>query len=171
MTGAPQPPGTLNALNALNKVLDAEHAAVYAYGFVGARTSGRQRSSATDGYNAHRARRDQLRGLIAARGGTPSESGAAYDLPFPVNAAADAARLAALVEDRVTAAYLELAAVEDASLRRLAALAMQESAVRGYGWRPAIADLPGWTAPVGATPPPQPITPPPVSLGQPDLSR
>ncbi|GII86417.1 hypothetical protein Ssi03_44070 [Sphaerisporangium siamense] len=153
-------------LAALNKALDAEHAAVYAYGVAGARLSGGQRSSARDGFNAHRARRDQLRGLITARGGTPSESGAVYALPFPVNAAADAVRLAAFIEERVTAAYLELAAVEDAALRRLAALAMQECAVRGYGWNPLIADLPGWPAPAAATPAPtQPMMPPPVSLG------
>ncbi|GAA3811158.1 ferritin-like domain-containing protein [Sphaerisporangium flaviroseum] len=156
-----------DALQGLNKVLDAEHAAVYAYGLVGARTSGGQRSSASAGFNAHRARRDQIRALITARGGTPSESGAAYDLPFPVKAARDAARLAALVEDRVTAAYLELAAVDDSSLRRLAALAMQECTVRGYGWRPTIATLPGW--PAGRPTAPQrgePRTSPPVSLDQ-----
>ncbi|MEU8271833.1 ferritin-like domain-containing protein [Sphaerisporangium sp. NPDC049002] len=156
-----------DALQGLNKVLDAEHAAVYAYGVVGARTSGGQRSSASAGFNAHRARRDQIRQLITARGGTPSESGAAYELPFPVAAAADAARLAALVEDRVTAAYLELTAVEDTALRRLAAMAMQECAVRGYGWRPAIAALPGWPAPAaGPSPKGRPGTSPPVSLDQ-----
>jgi hypothetical protein len=143
---------------------------VYAYGIVGARTSGGQRSSATDGFNAHRARRDQIRRLITARGGTPSEARAAYDLPFPVSAARDAARLAALVEDRVTAAYLELASVDDSTLRRLAALAMQECTVRGYGWRPAIAAFPGWPrpTPAPATPTPHagPGTSPPVSLSR-----
>ncbi|WP_308250083.1 ferritin-like domain-containing protein [Sphaerisporangium fuscum] len=155
-------------LHGLNRVLDAEHAAVYAYGIVGARTSGGQRSSATNCYNAHRARRDQIRRLITARGGTPSESGVAYDLPFPVKAARDAARLAALVEERVTAAYLELASVDDASLRRLAALAMQEATVRGYGWRPVIAAFPGWPPHRPATPNPTPAEPshPPVSLEQ-----
>ncbi|MFC4529632.1 ferritin-like domain-containing protein [Sphaerisporangium dianthi] len=156
-----------DAVGGLNKVLAAEHAAVYAYGVVGARTSGGQRSSATAGFNAHRARRDQIRGLITARGGVPSEAGAAYELPFPVTAARDAARLAALVEDRVTAAYLELVAVDDPSLRRLAALAMQESAVRGYGWQPAIAALPGHPAPApAASPTGRPATSPPVSLDQ-----
>lgn len=155
-----------DALKELNKVLDAEHAAVYAYGVVGARAGGR-RSSASAGYNAHRARRDQIRALITARGGTPSESGAAYELPFPVIAASDAARLAAVVEDRVTAAYLELAAVGDPALRRLAALAMQECAVRGYGWRPTIADLPGWPPPqTSPSPQGRPSTSPPVSLDQ-----
>ncbi|MFC4584556.1 ferritin-like domain-containing protein [Sphaerisporangium corydalis] len=157
----------IDTLKGLNKALDAEHAAVYAYGVVGARTSGDRRSTAVAGFNAHRARRDQLRELITARGGTPSESGAAYDLPFPVTAAGDAVRLAALVEDRVTAAYLELAAVDDASLRRLAALAMQECAVRGYGWRPVIATFPGWPArEPGPSPSAEPGTSPPVSLSQ-----
>ncbi|MET8138972.1 ferritin-like domain-containing protein [Sphaerisporangium sp. NPDC005288] len=156
-----------DALSELNKVLAAEHAAVYAYGVVGAHSSGDQRTTATAGFNAHRARRDQIRGLIAARGGTPSEAGPAYELPFPVTAPREAARLAALVEDRVTAAYLELVAVGDLSLRRLAAQAMQECAVRGYGWQPVIAALPGHPAPAPAPSPAGRATgSPPVSLDQ-----
>ncbi|MFC6084427.1 ferritin-like domain-containing protein [Sphaerisporangium aureirubrum] len=150
----------------LNKVLEAEHAAVYAYGVVGARTGGTQRSSAAAGFNAHRARRDQIRGLIMARGGTPAEAGASYELPFPVVTGADAARLAAFVEDRVTAAYLELASVDDFSLRRLAALAMQECTVRAYAWRPAIAAFPGWPSRDPSPSPSRPSTTPPVSLNQ-----
>lgn len=134
-----------DALEGLRKVLAAEHAAVYAYGVVGARTSGARRRDATAAFDAHRARRDRLRELIVARGGTPAEPVAAgYDLPFPVRTADDCVRLAALVEERVTAAYLELVAVDDAALRDLAARAMQESATRAYRWSPRIADFPGW---------------------------
>ncbi|MDH2425206.1 ferritin-like domain-containing protein [Sphaerisporangium sp. TRM90804] len=148
-------------LRALIKVLDAEHAAVYAYGVVGARAGG-ARAAATAGYEAHRARRDQLRAMIRARGGTPSEAGAAYDLPFPVPTARDAERLAAHVEERVTAAYLELAAVADPTLRRLAFTAMQESAVRGYGWHSPITAFPGRAR--AAAPAPA-VTPSPSTTG------
>ncbi len=134
----------MDALEGLRKALEAEHAAVYAYGVVGARTAGTRRREATAAFDAHRARRDRLRELIVARGGTPAEPAAGYDLPFPVRTAEDCVRLAALVEERVTAAYLELVAVGDATLRDLAATAMQESTTRAYRWRPRIPDFPGW---------------------------
>ncbi|WP_370019685.1 ferritin-like domain-containing protein [Planotetraspora sp. GP83] len=137
--------------DALAKALAAEHAAVYAYGVVGGKTTGRLRARASIGFDAHRARRDQLRTLIAQRGGTPSEPGPTYQLPFEITTASDAVRLAVLVEERLTTAYLELAADPDASLRRLAALAAQECATRAYGWRPAITAFPGMPG-LGASP-------------------
>ncbi|GAA1279526.1 hypothetical protein GCM10009677_37530 [Sphaerisporangium rubeum] len=155
-----------DAAAVLNKVLDAEHAAVYAYGVIGARGASSQRSAATAAFNAHRARRDQLRGLVTARNATPSEAAPGYTLPFPVVTPADAGRLAAHVEDRVTSAYLELASVDEPSLRRLAALAMQECAVRAYSWRPTIQPLPGWPAGPPTPSSARPSTSPPVSLSQ-----
>jgi len=133
-----------DALDGLRKVLEAEHAAVYAYGVVGARTGGARRRQATAAFDAHRARRDRLRELIVARGGTPAEPAPGYDLPFAVRTDEDCVRLAALIENRVTAAYLELVAVGDAALRDMAARAMQESATRAYRWQPEIPDFPGW---------------------------
>ncbi|MEV5413660.1 ferritin-like domain-containing protein [Thermopolyspora sp. NPDC052614] len=133
-----------DALDGLRKALEAEHAAVYAYGVVGARTGGDRRRTAASAFDAHRARRDRLRELIIARGGTPAEPAAGYTLPFPVTTAEDCVRLAALVEERVTAAYLELVAVDDPAVRRMAALAMQESTTRAYAWRPDIPAFPGW---------------------------
>ncbi|GLW08460.1 hypothetical protein Misp01_35900 [Microtetraspora sp. NBRC 13810] len=158
----------MNGLNELVKALAAEHAAVYAYGLVCARTSGGLRTEAIAAFNAHRARRDQLRGLILARGGTPPEALPSYAVPFTPGTSAEAARLAAMVEDGVTSAYLELAAAGEPSMRRLAALAMQESVTRSYGFRPAIAALPGFPAPSTArTPAPAPpATPRPSRSGQ-----
>ncbi|MEU8178722.1 ferritin-like domain-containing protein [Microbispora hainanensis] len=132
-TGAP-------AADALGRALSAEHAAVYAYGVIGGKTSGALLKRATAGFDAHRARRDQLRTLITRRGGTPAEPGPTYLLPFEVRKPADAVRLAVLVEQRVTTAYLELAADRDPALRRMAALAAQECATRAYGWQPKIGD-------------------------------
>ncbi|MFI7625451.1 ferritin-like domain-containing protein [Microbispora rosea] len=126
--------------DALGRALSAEHAAVYAYGVIGGKTSGALLRRATAGFDAHRARRDQLRALISQRGGTPAEPGPTYRLPFEVRGPADAVRLALLVEQRVTTAYLELAADRDPALRRIAALAAQECATRAYGWQPKIGD-------------------------------
>ncbi|MFI6181988.1 MULTISPECIES: ferritin-like domain-containing protein [unclassified Nonomuraea] len=121
----------------LRKALAAEHAAVFAYGLLGARTSGALRDLTGAAYDAHRAHRDQLRSLITSRGGRPNESEPSYALPYVPTGGAQAARLAAQVENGITAAYLELAAARDATLRRYAALAMQESATRAYAFQPA----------------------------------
>ncbi|MCG5211746.1 ferritin-like domain-containing protein [Streptosporangium sp. KLBMP 9127] len=143
-------------LAALLKALAAEHAAVYAYSLGAARVEGRQRSLLTAAHAAHRNRRDQLRTLINGRGGTPVEAEPSYTLPLRPGTSAEAVRLATLVEEGVTAVYLELVAVDDGPVRRLAALAMQESVTRSYGLRPEITALPGLRP---ATPSPAPATP------------
>ncbi|MEU6430025.1 ferritin-like domain-containing protein [Microbispora sp. NPDC046973] len=140
MTESATEPAQAPVGGALDRALSAEHAAVYAYGVIGGRTSGALLRRATAGFDAHRARRDQLRALITQRGGTPAEPGPTYRLPFEVRKPADAVRLAVLVEQRVTTAYLELAADRDPALRRIAALAAQECATRAYGWQPKIGD-------------------------------
>jgi hypothetical protein len=155
--------------DALATALAAEYAAVYAYGVIGAKTRGTLRRRATTGFDAHRARRDQLRSLIARSGGTPPEPGPIYRLPFEVTDADDAVRLAVLIEERVITVYLELAAGKDASIRRLAAQAMQECAVRAYGWRPAVPALPGFPGERTSGSPPLKTDPTPVpasSTGQ-----
>ncbi|WP_406317809.1 ferritin-like domain-containing protein [Streptosporangium sp. NBC_01639] len=128
---------------ALSTALAAEHAAVYAYGVIGARTTGELRAVAIDAFNAHRARRDRLRTLVIARGGDPAEPSPNYRLPVTPSTAAQAVELAVLVEQGVTGAYLELTASGDPALRKMAALAMQECAVRAYGLRPAVETFPG----------------------------
>ncbi|GAB3141618.1 ferritin-like domain-containing protein [Microbispora hainanensis] len=140
MTESAAEPSKAPVVDALGRALSAEHAAVYAYGVIGGKTGGALLKRATAGFDAHRARRDQLRALITQRGGTPAEPGPTYLLPFEVRKPADAVRLAVLVEQRVTTAYLELAADRDPALRRIAALAAQESATRAYGWQPKIGD-------------------------------
>ncbi|SDL89022.1 ferritin-like domain-containing protein [Nonomuraea jiangxiensis] len=136
----------------LRKALAAEHAALYAYGLLGARTSGPLRDRMTAAFEAHRAGRDRLRAYITAHGGRPVEPDASYELPFFPGNATQAVRLAVQLETGVTAAYLELAAARDASLRRYAALAMQDAVTRSYDFRPAQpAAFPGM--PVAATAP------------------
>ncbi|MEU7892921.1 ferritin-like domain-containing protein [Nonomuraea sp. NPDC049152] len=146
--------GAANDVAAMNKALAAEHAAIYAYGLMGARTTGSLRAKVTAAFDAHRARRDQLRALISSGGGKPAEPEAAYTLPVVPGNATEAVRLAVLVEAGVTAAYLELTAAAQATTRRMAALAMQESAVRSYGFRPTVTAFPGM--PPRAPQPPSP---------------
>jgi hypothetical protein len=150
------------SLEVLRKALAAEHAAVYAYGVVAARTRGDLRARLASAFDAHRARRDRLRGLIIARGGTPAEPEASYLLPVTPTTAEAAVDLAVLVEDRVTAAYLELVAVPEPALRGMAALAMQESVARSYGLRPAISAFPGMPPVVTSAQAPTSVGTPPV---------
>ncbi|GAA3215557.1 ferritin-like domain-containing protein [Nonomuraea helvata] len=139
----------------LRKALAAEHAALFAYGLLGARTSGSLRARMSAAFDAHRARRDQLRAFITARGGRPAEPDASYALPFFPADQSLAVKLAVQLESGVTAAYLELAAAQDVTLRRYAALAMQEAVTRSYAFRPAQpAAFPGM--PAAAAPPPAP---------------
>ncbi|MFC5825594.1 ferritin-like domain-containing protein [Nonomuraea insulae] len=140
----------------MRKALAAEHAVLFAYGLLGARTSGRLRERITLAFDEHRAGRDQLRGYITARGGRPVEPDASYALPFFPSNATLAAKLAAHLENGVTAAYLELAAADEAALRRYAALAMQEAVRRSYLFRPdqpaAFPGMPVAAAVPSATP-------------------
>jgi uncharacterized protein YdbL (DUF1318 family) len=141
----------------LRKALAAEHAVLFAYGLLGARTSGSLRERMSAAFDAHRASRDQLRGFITARGGRPAEPDASYALPFFPSNATLAAKLAVHLETGVTAAYLELAAAEDVSLRRYAALAMQEAVTRAYFFRPAQPPaFPGMPVAAAASPSPSP---------------
>lgn len=139
----------MSDLDALVKALAAEHAAVYAYGLLGARTTGSLRARVTAAFDAHRARRDHLRSLIVSEGGKPAEPEASYEVGTP-SGTTQAINLAVKVEEGITATYLELAASQDMSLRRYAALAVQESVTRSYGFRPVITTaLPGLSPPPG----------------------
>ncbi|MCO5992309.1 ferritin-like domain-containing protein [Actinoallomurus rhizosphaericola] len=122
---------------ALQAALAAEHVAVFGYGVLGGHVAPAQQQNAKLIWNAHRSRRDRLRGYIQAAGASPVAAAAAYRLPFKVTSASSAARLAATLEDGVIAGYAVLAGASDANLRRYAAQAMQEAAVRAVRWRGA----------------------------------
>jgi hypothetical protein len=131
------------AVAALQAALAAEQAAVYGYGVAGAHLSGASQATAQQYWTAHRNARDTLTAMVAARGATPTAALADYALPFTVNSAASAELLATHLEDGVTAAYLGIVAVNDASLRTFAALAMQAGAERAAHWRGGTIAFPG----------------------------
>jgi hypothetical protein len=137
---------TPETIAALQGALAAEHVAVFGYGVLGAHLFGPQRQTADQMWNSHRARRDRLRAYIETGGGTPAAAAPAYHLPAPVSSARTAAQLAARLEDGVTAGYAGLAGASDPSLRRYAALAMQEATIRAVRWRDAPPEaFPGLT--------------------------
>ncbi|MFI9625804.1 ferritin-like domain-containing protein [Streptomyces sp. NPDC052042] len=132
--------GTRKAAQA---ALAAEHAAVYGYGVVGGRIAAGRRAEATAAYDAHRARRDALVRTVRDLGAEPVAARAAYALPFAVPDAAAAVRLAALLEDRVADVYSDLVRAAEGPLRRQAADALRESAVRAVRWRGSSVPFPG----------------------------
>lgn len=127
----------------LQRALAAEHAAVYGYGVAGARLRGRARADATKAYEAHLASRNSLLVTIADSGAMPAAAAPAYDLPFAVRTGKQAQKLAAALEDGIAATYADVVAGTSGSVRGMAALAMQEAAVRGARWRGRSVAFPG----------------------------
>lgn len=108
-------------LDALQDVLADEHAALYAYGVLGARTS----QSATPvlydvltvAYRRHRARRDRLRLLVADQGGEPVVADPAYVVPGPAQGVEQVQVVAREVESRSTEALAALVARSTGAVR------------------------------------------------------
>ena len=130
-------------LEAFQKALAAEHAAVYGYGVVGGRIGAGRRTEAKAAYDAHRARRDGLVRQVRNMGGKPVAAAAAYALPFPVADAAAAVRLAADLEERVAGVYSDLVRATGGGRRSTAAEALREAAVRAARWRGGSVAFPG----------------------------
>ena len=120
---------------ALGTALAAEHAAVYAYGVLGARLTGHARGDAVSAEAAHRARRDALLLRVARSGATPSPAAPAYTLPFPVTDVAGALRLAVLVEERTAEAWRAAVPPAGRRDRTTAVAALTDCAVRATRWR------------------------------------
>ena len=137
-------PGT--SVAALQGALAAEHAAVYGYGVVGAVLAGTAQADARSDWTAHQVARDALITMLNKLGATPVAASPAYELPFPVTSPKSAARLAAILENGVTRAYLGLVAVNNPTLRAFAAQAMQTSANRALAWSGTTTAFPGMPA-------------------------
>lgn len=134
----------MSALDALQAALAGEHAAVYAYGVVGARLQGRSdERAARTAYDVHRQRRTSLTRMVTGAGGTPVPAAAAYDLGGPMATAAAARALAADVETRAGATYAGVVAAADAAVRQAAALWLADAAVRATGWSGQPPTFPG----------------------------
>ncbi|MEV7775580.1 ferritin-like domain-containing protein [Kitasatospora sp. NPDC086791] len=132
----------------LQNALGAEHAAVYGYGVVGARLpDDPQRTDARTAHAAHQAQRDTWQRLITSLGAAPTPAAGGYQLPFPVASAADATRLAAHLETRLTGVYADLVTVVPTPHRRTAALALRDCALRAHRWGAPDQPFPGISGP------------------------
>jgi uncharacterized protein DUF4439 len=129
----------------LADALAAEHAAIFAYGVIGAHLE-EARSAAREAERAHRTRRDELVLLLGDQAPAAEPS---YELPFPVDGPDDAVRLAILVEERVAAIWRGVLPESGAGERERALDALTDAAVRATRWRatagvdPAAVPFPG----------------------------
>lgn len=145
-TPAPPAPTPLTATlsDALLAAVAAEDAAVFGYSLAGPRlATAAQRSAARGYYDVHRAQRDAVAGWVSGHGGTPAPPAAEYRLPGPVNDPASASALLAGLEEATAARYADIVAFATGSLRRAAALALQQAAVREAHWRQTSVPFPG----------------------------
>ena len=133
--------------DALQRVLAAEHAAVWTFGSLGAATSMSatpvlfERVSAA--WAAHRDRRDDLVERLLAAGEAPVGSQAAYAVPEPLARPEDVEAAAARVERVCADAWSFLVASSTGSTRRRAGATLLESAVSAVGFGAEPEPLPG----------------------------
>ncbi|WP_228002723.1 ferritin-like domain-containing protein [Nocardia australiensis] len=128
---------------ALLDALNAEYAAVYAYGVIGAYAS-HERDRIISQYSAaHRSRRDSTVDALAAAGAAVPPSDAAYTTPFPVDDPIPAAHLAVTVESDCAAAWRSVVErAESEPVRRTGIDALTESAVRLATWQSILGTNP-----------------------------
>src|SRR4051794_23000299 len=129
-------PSAATEAKSLNAALAAEHAAVWGYGVIGAALPADKRDLAATSENAHRDARDRLLALLSEQDTEPVGEKGAYELPFPVRSAGDAAKLAATLEDGVSVAYVQvLGEAAEKATRELAVGALSTTEVRAVAWR------------------------------------
>ncbi|MBD3926917.1 ferritin-like domain-containing protein [Nocardioides cavernae] len=125
----------MTVLDALQATLADEHAALYTYGVLGARTSQATApalfETLTSGYRRHRARRDQLQLMVRDAGGDPVAAEVAYDLDGSLLRPPQLERAAADLEAASVEGLLALVAQSTGSVREWALTEATWSAV----WR------------------------------------
>ena len=140
----------MSTLDALQAALAGEHACVYGYGVLGPFAAEHDQPTVSSAYDAHRFRRDMITELVRARSAEPVASLPAYAVPFPVDDADSAKRLAGLLEERLTVLYADLVAESAHSeLREASARALMETAVLAARWTGRTSPLPGIDPPAG----------------------
>jgi hypothetical protein len=129
---------------ALQAALTVEQQVVYGYGVLGPQLRGAAKAYAADCLTAHMTHRDAAAALVSAAGATPAAPAPAYQLPFTVNSAASARRLAVRLEQASAGASWDLIASSSAtSPSRTGAVGwLADAAVRLEHWGAELA-LPG----------------------------
>ena len=137
----------MTELDALQTTLEGEHAAVYVYAVLGARTS--QSGAPTlydalrDAHQAHRVRRDGLIGEIAQLGAEPVAAATAYEVPPGLDSVDGIARAALRLERACADTYASLVANTVGPRRARAVAALTNAAVRELAFRGTPEIFPG----------------------------
>lgn len=120
---------------AAQSALAAEHAAIWAYGLLGAAATDPLRSEISAALQQHRTRRDAVEGTLLAAGQQPVASESAYQLTRPPDPAA-IAESAESIETHVAAAWRYVLGETDAEdIRELAGANLTAAAVQGVRWQ------------------------------------
>ena len=137
----------MTPVEALQKSLAAEHAAVFLYGVLGARTSGSQDPALLGrlqrAFEDHRAQRDALTVLISAQDADPVASLVDYRLPGSLGAPDQVVATARTIEQRVTRTYGELVANTAGGDRHWAIGSLDRSALREASFGAQVGNFPG----------------------------
>jgi Domain of unknown function (DUF4439) len=152
VTSAEPSPANTPHDNALCAALANEHAVVYGYGIVSAHCAPEVNTLVSFSLTQHRERRDQVIAMLGGRAVTAPVAAAGYQLPLPVDTPADAAKLAARMENDTEVAWR--AFVEQAQSsedRTFGVTALTKSAVLAARWKQQLGDWPITTAFPGAT--------------------
>ena len=126
----------------LQRVLDAQHLAVYGYPVIGVRLADQAEANrARQLEAAHRLSRDAVAGQLVDRHASPDASATDYPPPAPVINRAAALGWAVRIEESSAAAYRYLlgcavrAGGEQTALRRLAVTGLTDAAKAAAYWR------------------------------------
>jgi hypothetical protein len=137
----------MTPVEALQKALAAEHAAVHLYGVLGGQASKSRQPTLfrqlDRAYDEHRASRDRLTVLVNAKGRKPVAADVDYAVPGPTSTASQIQAVARTIERRVTKTYGELVENTSGSDRQWAITALDASALRELGFGSAPSDFPG----------------------------
>jgi len=147
MTPKRSPAGKDADIAALNDALAVEHASIYGYGIVSAMSPPSVNDLVVEALSQHRQRRDDVIAMLAARKASAQAAAPGYQLPSPVGSPADAARLAARMEnDGATAWRAVVEHADTADDRAFASTALTQSAVLAARWNKVLGGWPITTA-------------------------
>jgi hypothetical protein len=134
-------------VDALQRTLAAEHAAVYIFGVLGGRAAvlglSPLRPALATAYDTHLARRNQVRLLVRTAGGVPVAAEPAYDLPRALTTPAQITAEALRVERACVTTYAAMVAATTGTDRAWAVVTLSDGALSelSFGGQPLA--LPG----------------------------